>query len=181
LLRLYERTGDRELWDAAQEGLAYERSVYAPRHENWPDFRWPQQRFAMAWCHGAPGIGLARAAALPVSDDAHTRQEIAVAFEQTARVARGLAPVDHLCCGNAGLLDILLCGARTLRDPALLGQAGDLAARLVARAAGGGQFRLLSGGDDFFVASLFQGAAGVGYALLRLAAPETLPSVLLIE
>ena len=40
---------------------------------------------------------------------------------------------------------------------------------------------MLSGGGDFFVPSLFQGAAGVGFVLLRLAAPDAWLSVLLLQ
>lgn len=180
LLRLYERTHKRELWDAAREGLAYERGLYAPAHKNWPDLRGNVTRFATAWCHGAPGIGLARLAALHLIDDSDTRQEIANALETTRAV--GLAPVDHLCCGNAGRVEILLYAYQKLGDPALLEGARELASRMLARVEATGRLRFLpTAAGSFFVASLFQGAAGVGLSLLRLADAEGLECALLLE
>ncbi|MFL6292914.1 MAG: hypothetical protein ACJ759_18630 [Thermoanaerobaculia bacterium] len=36
-------------------------------------------------------------------------------------------------------------------------------------------------GTEIFAPSLFQGLAGIGYTLLRVAEPERLPSLLLLE
>src|SRR6185436_6868740 len=56
---------DREI----EGGLAYERSLYLNADGNWRDLRrWRVDAWkpgtppptSMAWCHGAPGIGLAR-------------------------------------------------------------------------------------------------------------------------
>ncbi len=55
------RRGREEFADAAAECVAFEDSSYDAERHNWPDLRssrtahWPCQ-----WCHGAPGIGLAR-------------------------------------------------------------------------------------------------------------------------
>ncbi|MFC7643928.1 lanthionine synthetase LanC family protein [Streptosporangium lutulentum] len=55
--------------ETARAAFAYERDLYDPRVRNWPDYRdIPGERAddtapasMQAWCHGAPGIGLARA------------------------------------------------------------------------------------------------------------------------
>jgi lantibiotic modifying enzyme len=39
LLRLYGETGERELWEAAQEGLAFARGLYSPQQRKWRDLR----------------------------------------------------------------------------------------------------------------------------------------------
>jgi lantibiotic modifying enzyme len=62
-----------------------------------------------SWCHGAPGIGLARLGSLPILDTAEIRQEIAVAINTTQQF--GLHNIDHLCCGNFGRMEVLLVGA----------------------------------------------------------------------
>ena len=54
-------TGREDFAGAASECVAFENSSYDAERKNWPDLRmdtepaWPCQ-----WCHGAPGIGLAR-------------------------------------------------------------------------------------------------------------------------
>jgi len=66
LLELFHDTGDREFRDAALEAFRYERAHFNAEEQNWPDFRYPpvkgqsRQSGAVMWCHGAPGIGLAR-------------------------------------------------------------------------------------------------------------------------
>jgi lantibiotic modifying enzyme len=63
LASLSAATGREEFVRAASECIAFENSSYDAEHNNWPDLRgvaepaWPCQ-----WCHGAPGIGLARIA-----------------------------------------------------------------------------------------------------------------------
>ena len=179
LLRLYARTGERELWDAAAQGMAYERSHYDPRVGNWRDLRSGGGRFATRWCHGAPGIALARLGALAIADDAEIRAEITAGLAATR--AWDAAALDHLCCGTLGLAEILAYAHARLGDPADLAAARRLAFAALERAEAAGHFRYLPAvGGDFFVPSLFRGAAGVGYALLRLAHPE-LPCVLLLE
>ena len=61
LSSLAEASGREDFADAAAECIAFEDSSYDAARHNWPDLRgggapaWPCQ-----WCHGAPGIGLAR-------------------------------------------------------------------------------------------------------------------------
>jgi lantibiotic modifying enzyme len=61
--------------------------------------------------------------------------------------------------------------------------ARDLGARVVQRARRQRHFRLSTPGFEYRVvdAGLFRGLSGVGYQLLRLAAPERLPSILSFE
>jgi len=179
LLRLYAKTGERELRDAAAQGMAYERSHYDPEVNNWRDLRAGGGRFATRWCHGAPGIALARLGALGIADDAEIRGEIAAGLAST-RAWQGAA-LDHLCCGTMGLAEILAYAHARLGDPADLAAARGLAFAALERAETTGHFRYLpAAGGDFFVPSLFRGAAGIGYTLLRLADPN-LPCVLLLE
>ena len=75
-------TGKERFRTAACAAIAYERSLFSPETGNWPDLRElktsrqtgddDQQRFMMAWCHGAPGIGLARLCSLQHLDDVET-------------------------------------------------------------------------------------------------------------
>ncbi|KAB8320496.1 type 2 lantipeptide synthetase LanM [Tolypothrix campylonemoides VB511288] len=185
LLRLYKTTQDPVFLEAAEEAIAYERSVFSPTDGNWPDVRnfslnKSKLSFMTSWCHGAPGIGLARLGSLPILDTAEIRQEIAVAINTTQQF--GLHNIDHLCCGNFGRMEVLLVGASKLSRPDLWNTVQKQAAQVVARAKQVGSFSLFSGlSGDVYNPGFFQGTSGIGYELLRLAYPESLPSVLLWE
>jgi type 2 lantibiotic biosynthesis protein LanM len=184
LLQLYKVTADPEFYDAAAEGICFEGRAFVPEQNNWPDYRRAATRlsqdpmFCMAWCHGAPGIGLGRIAALDVMDTRDVRRDIQAALESTS--SADLLPRDHLCCGNAGLMDTLCAAGERLAQGEWSRTALQLAARTIARGNRRGGFSI--GFDNgFFNPSLFQGTAGVGYQLLRLAAPASIPSVLLLN
>ncbi|OUL34032.1 LanM family lanthionine synthetase [Nostoc sp. 106C] len=188
LLRLYVVTRDRKYLEAACEGIAYERSVFSPADANWPDFRGigqnDQPRFiAVNWCNGAPGIGLARVGGLSILKTDTICQDVEVALQTTQKY--GLQGVDHLCCGNFGRIELLLVAAQKLSRPDLQETAKKQAAWLVAQAKRTGAYQLFSNLQNHafssFNPSFFRGTAGIGYELLRLAYPETLPSVLLWE
>src|SRR5580698_5347700 len=84
LASLAQATGRAEFAQAAAECIAFENSSYDAQRHNWPDLReaggllWPCQ-----WCHGAPGIGLARIATskLRGMDDAGLAADIQNAVE----------------------------------------------------------------------------------------------------
>ncbi|MGH7268430.1 MAG: type 2 lanthipeptide synthetase LanM family protein [Candidatus Rokuibacteriota bacterium] len=180
LLRLHGVAPEVRYLEAAAEGIAYERSVFSPAARNWPDLRGgrgPADAWYMvSWCHGAAGIGLARLAALDVLDGPHIREDIEAALATT--LESGLQEVDHLCCGNAGRTETLLAAATRLGHPHLLDRAARQAAWIVRRAGVTGGYRLFPDfADQVFSPCLFQGAAGIGYLLLRLSRPD-LPSVL---
>jgi type 2 lantibiotic biosynthesis protein LanM len=183
LQRLYAVTGNVAFRDAAREAIAYERSVFSPAARNWPDFRHRSDdaaspAYATMWCHGAPGIGLARLGGLPVEDDVHVRGEIELALATTA--ASALRDRDHLCCGNLGRAELLLEAALRLNRAPLRDDAARLARAVVARAGPDDAYTLgFDTAPAFLKPSLFRGKAGIGYELLRIAFPDTVPSVLL--
>jgi lantibiotic modifying enzyme len=81
LLELYAETGRGEFLEGGRAAFAYEDTLFDPREGNWPDLRSfgsaaaPGARYMVAWCHGAPGIGLARLRARSLDAerrDAHT-------------------------------------------------------------------------------------------------------------
>jgi type 2 lantibiotic biosynthesis protein LanM len=184
LLRLSARTGRRDLREAALEGLAFERGLYSPKDGNWRDPRRPRERPQATWCHGAPGIALARLGILHLLDDPvvreKLREEIRIALETTR--SQPLSAIDHLCCGNLGRAEILHEASVVLGDPAGLAEAREIAGRVLLRAERSGQFGCAPfGGSALTDLSLFRGEAGIGLALLRLAGVEGLPCVLRLE
>ena len=184
LLRLSHATGEPRFREAAEEGIAYEAAVYSAGARNWPDFRYGDaqngNRYMVAWCNGAAGIGLGRLGGLPLLDTPAIREDIANALQTTR--ATPLSDEDHVCCGNLGRLDLLVEASRRLGSSEALDQARGSASLLVRRAARSGGYGLYAqvpGVTDSL--SLFQGTAGIGYELLRLAEPEQMPCMLLWE
>jgi type 2 lantibiotic biosynthesis protein LanM len=181
LLRLFQATGETTFRDAAEEAIAYERSVFLQEEGNWPDYRDVQSNLGpspCAWCHGAVGIGIARLGSLDVLHDTRVLGEIEMACQTTC--SRPLSELHNLCCGNLGRAELLLLASQRLQrtEYALL-------ARNIA-----GQRLSFSNSDTPvsqrwsngpFDLGLFQGLSGAGYELLRLANPNRVPSVLLWE
>jgi type 2 lantibiotic biosynthesis protein LanM len=193
LLRLAAATGDERFAGAARGGIAFERSLYRPEHRNWADLRenprsvaaepaardslHQSERLMCAWCHGAPGIGLSRLAALSLLDDPSLHGEIAVAVETT--LAAGLGFSHCLCHGDLGCLDFLLLAAHRLGDSGLAEEVYRLAGGVLANVADDGWRCGMPAGAE--PPGLMLGLAGIGYGFLRLACPERVPSVLLLE
>jgi lantibiotic modifying enzyme len=93
-----------------------------------------------------------------------------------------LQNIDQLCCGNLGRSEIMLVAAQKLNSPQWHQAAQELAAIAVRRATQTGDYELFGNlPKSVFSPCFFQGAAGIGYQLLRLAHPQTFPSVLLWE
>jgi type 2 lantibiotic biosynthesis protein LanM len=134
---------------------------------------------ARTWCNGLPGIALARLGGLDVLDDAVVRRDLEIALERTA--IGDDSGVDHLCCGNLGRVDVLIEASARLREPRLRADAVRLVSRVVQRARRTHGYRLQGElfGATYFDPSFFHGIGGIGYALLRVARPGTLPCVLL--
>jgi lantibiotic modifying enzyme len=180
LLRLVGVTGRKDFLDAAIEGFAFEQDAFSDEMQNWRGFgsATDDPVFLTAFCHGAPGIGLARLGALDVLDTPSVRQEIETALHTTEKF--GAKNYDHLCCGHAGRMEIMAVTALKLDQPEWLEKAQQRAGWMLSQCEKRGGFRLfdvLSVGHP----GLFKGTAGIGYQFLRLAYPDQVPSVLLWE
>jgi type 2 lantibiotic biosynthesis protein LanM len=187
LLELAALTGEEQFRAAACAAIAYERSLFSPEAGNWPDLRERQtsrqtgdngqQRFMTAWCHGAPGIGLARLCSLRHLDDAAVRAEIDAALRTT--LAQGFGGNHSLCHGDLGTLKLLLQASQILEAPQWRAQVDRIAAIILESISRDGWLC----GTPLGVESpgLMTGLAGIGYGLLRLAEPTRVPSVLVLE
>ena len=140
LLESHARVGRAEFLAAGRMAFSYEDGVFDPEHGNWPDFRESpgssKARFAMAWCHGAPGIALSRlrASQLDPSRSEHYLRHARSGLEATTRQLRSLPQSEGLdptpCHGATGLIEALWIGARVLGEQgygnAALHAAGEL-------------------------------------------------------
>ncbi|HEX2210476.1 MAG TPA: lanthionine synthetase LanC family protein, partial [Longimicrobium sp.] len=177
LSRLARATGEARFHAAADEAAAHEDARYDDAAANWPDLRWDPATFADGWCHGGPGIALARMDA-PADVRWRVDAERGVAVARRAAMGR----LDHLCCGNLGRALCLAEGGRGLGMAGAEAAGVALASAVVERARRDGGYGLWRRYDGFLAfPGLFQGLAGVGYALLRLAAPRAVPNVLTLE
>ncbi len=193
LLRLAHATGDQRFADTAHRGLAYERTLFVPDRGNWRDLRTPDDApgdvaidpdFIPAWwCHGAPGVALGRLLALRLSDSPRMREEAIVGAHTTLR--DGFGESHCLCHGDLGNLDTVLFAEEVLGRDALGGTRwqrsvqGHLAS--LASHIETGQWRCGLASTQVELPGLMLGLAGVGYGLLRLWSPATVPSVLRLE
>jgi len=102
LLQLAALTGEERFRTAAKEAIRYERKLFSSEAGNWLDLRDQNKevqpegdsaaKFMTAWCHGAPGIGLARLISLPYLDDETVQFEIKTAVETTLAYGIGHKP-----------------------------------------------------------------------------------------
>lgn len=169
LARLSVAAEEPMMWEAAMEAIAFERgSIDALRSEaGQPSLR---------WCRDAAGLGLARLEIFDLCGAPALREEHEVAV--SALAADALQSADHLCCGNAGRIDMLVSSGSALGERERLCAARKIAEGMLDRRSARGRFALRDPSPaQGLHCGLFQGVAGVGYALLRLLDPS-LPSVL---
>ncbi|HWW02074.1 MAG TPA: type 2 lanthipeptide synthetase LanM family protein [Candidatus Acidoferrum sp.] len=184
LLELAARTGEHRFKKAAVGGIAYERSLFSAEAGNWPDLRVleaaPRQGaaqpppFQIGWCHGAPGIGLARLLCRHHLKDPVLDTETEVALRTT--LANGFGSNHCLCHGDLGNLEPFLEAARAWPESRWSKEAERLAAGILNAISLEGWLC----GNPLAVESpgLMTGLAGIGYGLLRCAEPARVPSIL---
>ena len=191
LLKLAAVSGHERFRQGAIAAMDYERQLFSPEHQNWPDLRDLEQMgstsvpvpepkgpsFMVTWCHGAPGIGLGRLASLPYFTDEVVHQEIAVALQTT--LAQGFGWNHSLCHGDFGNLETVLTAAQVLGEAEYQAHTERLAAMLLESMETQGWLTGIPLGVE--TPGLLAGIAGIGFELLRLAAPERVPCLLTLE
>ncbi|MEX2271278.1 MAG: type 2 lanthipeptide synthetase LanM family protein [Vicinamibacterales bacterium] len=181
LARLFAVTRDPAVASGVAAAHAFERGMFSPADRNWPAGGPNVDDGAVlmtAWCNGAPGVGLARAFAATIFEDAALAGEVGVAVESSTRLAA--AQADPLCCGNMGRADVLFTIGELLPSQDTMRLGMQIAGSVVRRARQRGHFRLSAAGAEYevFAPGFFTGLSGIGYTLLRFAEPHRLPSVL---
>lgn len=180
LASLSAATGREEFASAASECIAWENYSYDAERRNWPDLRsadetlWPCR-----WCHGAPGIGLARIAMARLGgpDSKLLVTDIRNALDG---VERGWpSTVDTLCCGTLGSVELFCEAGDALGRPDLRDVAAQRLMSVLETAALSGDYRWNAGKRQFNL-GLFGGLAGVGYTFLR-QVDRSLPNIIIWE
>ena len=204
LASLAAATGRDDFANAASECIAFEDSSYDAARHNWPDLRgtgtpaWPCQ-----WCHGAPGIGLARLGTQRLGTQRLGTQRLGTqrrggknakidAEPMATDIRNAVAGVeqassgglDTLCCGTLGRIEFMCEAAGVLKRSDLRELAARRLTAVLQRAAATGDYRW-NAGKRQFNPGLFRGLSGIGYTLLRQASllegNTSLPNVLIWE
>jgi type 2 lantibiotic biosynthesis protein LanM len=177
LASLATASGREEFGRAAAECIAFENSSYDPERKNWPDLRNPAgPAWSCRWCHGAPGIGLARLATgrSGQMDAKLLDKDIGNAVEG-ARSRR--SELDTLCCGTLGSIEFFCEAGRSLHRADLQEIAAKRLTAVLEEAAISGDYRWNNGKGKFNL-GLFRGLSGVGYTLMR-QIDASLPNILI--
>jgi len=180
LARYAVHSGCTQYLELAQETMRYERNSYDAN--GWRDIRalhcneHGTTNYPYAWCHGAPGIGLARLALPQIMHDEAWLQDVERSVKHTR--AHGFGGGHSLCHGQLGNIELLMKYGELCHKGESPRSWRDTAARVLEEGRDGWRFGNLKGPDTL---GFMTGLAGIGYALLRIATPLVVPSVLLLE
>lgn len=176
----------RNIASAVQSALKYERSQFVATRGNWPDYREegfggtaaPNGEFSymVAWCHGAPGIGLTRLKIWEDTCDDECRAEVEVAL---STMFSDKTEMSHcLCHGIAGNLELSLeCSLRPEFK-----EVRERHEEAVSFFINGLKKGYCCGTPrGIATPGLMLGLAGIGYGLLRQIDSQLFPSVLTME
>jgi lantibiotic biosynthesis protein len=181
-LELFATTGDAKYKQWANEAFSYERHHFDAAQGNWPDFRAmaqaqpspaarQQTACSLAWCHGAPGIGLSRLRAYQLTGDEACRKEAEAAVNTVSaslKMPYAMRSGFSLCHGNAGNAALLLEAARLFKQLDLRLLVENLAADAATQFEMAGQHWACGVTDAGESPNLLLGIAGIGYFYLRL-------------
>jgi type 2 lantibiotic biosynthesis protein LanM len=178
-LTVAEVSGDQKCLALANEAFALDRRFYSESDSNWLSTTQGPGNALRTWCSGSPGITLARLTAGRMIQDPALSSEI----QRTWQSFPELLGLDHWCCGNLGLVEILWHASQKLEREDLRFKADTLLGKTIQRALKSAFFRFNSelGHNFCFQPSLFRGVAGLGYTLLRFLHPRKLPCILAFE
>jgi len=175
LLELFHLTSDERYREAAREALVFERRWFDIAQQNWCDLRVVSENapaVSCAWCHGAPGIGLARLRTQELlPDDPLIAQEIATALATTVQ-SLVVSPESRqnfsLCHGLLGNAELpLAMHARNLDIGNALAAVDTAVAFALDQHAQSHTPWKCGTQDGRAVPGLMLGTAGIGLSLLR--------------
>jgi len=166
--------GDARYLPSAADALDYELKMYrrySERFGTWADLRdMPPKTYMHGYCSGAPGAGIMLSRIMK-HDSGQTVRTLTDCVCKSVDTLP-LNHTDHLCCGNAAIVEYYLSTGNTAA-------AGGVLATMYAHRQRFGSYRDPSGrANRSITASLFNGMSGIGYEMLRYAYPDKIPSIL---
>jgi type 2 lantibiotic biosynthesis protein LanM len=175
LFRLNRYVPKEEYYQTALDLLHYDRDYFDKENAAWKDGRKEKDVCLHQWCHGSSGIGLSRALSLAYYQDDELYEEINIATNNVLK--QGIKMDDGICHGNMGDTELFLTLYKRFDDQKYLNIAHEITQKVLERKNEEGKYSLRDI-PGFDAIGIFTGKAGVGYQLLRLARPETVPSTL---
>ena len=164
--------GDVKYARAAEDAIGFELEAYSEKFGTWGDLRsYPPEGYMHGYCSGAPGIGIMLERIRRAGFETEALERCAaLAGQSTDNLP--LNARDHLCCGNGAVAEYYMTAGR-------FDEAGRVLAAMQRRSAEAGCYRYLGYAcHNGVTPSLFYGAGGVGYEMLRYACPEKILSVI---
>jgi lantibiotic biosynthesis protein len=143
------------------------------------------RRYAIAWCHGAPGIGFSRLRAYRLLKDQKYVNDSVAAIRTSTKVLRQEIAATHkqsdfcLCHGLSGICELLLYAYEILNDSSYKSTVVDVAVDGIKKYVNGG-LPWPCGIPTGEPLDLMLGLAGIGHFYLRLHDSAKVPSPLLI-
>jgi lantibiotic biosynthesis protein len=187
-IEIYALTNEEDFLFAAKEAFRYEDSFFNTEKQNWPDFRFanttkkPEDEVcSMAWCHGAPGIGLARFSAYEITGDKSFLDDGMKAVQVTRKyLSDEMVPDYTLCHGLFGNADLLRKAAAVCKDEMFENEVTALADQCLEKFINR-NIPVPNGYRSSKESPCFmQGNSGIGYFFLQLYNPVLFPSLLQI-
>ncbi|MED3528210.1 type 2 lanthipeptide synthetase LanM family protein [Bacillus thuringiensis] len=174
LTKYYKYSKDEEIIPLISEALIYENSFYSESKKNW--YCVQTDDYPTAWCHGAAGILLGRSLMKKNGFTSETiNNDITHALETTLNP--NLGANYSLCHGDLGIIDILFKFNEYFSNQINESILDDLIQQI--------NKRMFSGENeikaDLNSVGLMNGIAGIGFGLLRLYAPNQIPSILALD
>lgn len=197
LAELYRVTNDERFANAVAEGVRYESHYFSMEDGNWHDHRTDvsaedESAFQFGWCHGAPGVGMARLRLLELGFDSELiRHDLNAATQTTmAKLSYENSAGQNafcLCHGLAGNSELPLLltqtqaeGIETDRDQLLrhVDHVTRTGIELFGETGIPWPCNTAATGET---PTLFNGMSGLGYFYLRAFSPGEVPSVMLLR
>jgi len=176
LFLLAKATGKEEYLKVALAAIEYDRSTYSPEHQNWLDLRDGfDSKDTVAWCYGAPGVGLARMAQIMLGfGDQQCYEEVELAVGKTLGTQWR---AHNLCHGAFGNLEFLLLAADRLKRADWRQRAAEFLDSILEEVQ---DFGFLFDGNAETL-NLMLGLSGIADVFLRAGNPQEMPTFLLLE
>ena len=199
LLELYYATSKQEFREGAEMAFSYENYWFNEKVNNWPDFRNDSKlkktigskskdldsyKYATAWCHGAPGIGLSRLRAYQILGKDSYLKDCKASIETSIRLANcetGSYNESNysLCHGLTGISELLLMASDTLGNPLYKSVAVNVGINAIDKFMNSNK-PWPCGIREGEAPDLMLGLAGIGYYYLRLHDSLAVPSILMV-
>jgi lantibiotic modifying enzyme len=153
---------DKSLLMLARTVVNSEDYYYDRKKKNWPDFR-ADSSDMKSWCHGAPGIVLARYLLSKINPTLFPIEPYEEILNELSKIE---SKAGNTCCGLAGISDILITTSNDKNKN--LEDAERILLSIIDESSCSYGFRTVANRENGIVStSLMQGELGIAHTLLR--------------